>query len=128
MSLDKSYSIHQNLRLRIQVVKDADSHFLASLTSLWLNSCPLFCHFNETLDPVFLSRSKRSFVLRLGIIGSCKPADMNTRLPDKFGIGSGVKGTIALNRIEPARTSGLSNSMLAAMLAPFGIPYCHGLF
>ena len=43
---------------------------------------------------------------------------MNMLLPDNLGTDSGINGTIALNRIEPASTSGLSNSMLTAMLAP----------
>lgn len=103
-------------------MKDADSHSLASLRSFWVSSCPLFCHLNETFDPVFLSRSKRSLVPRLGMIGSCRPEDMNMSLPDKLGTGSGMNGTMALNRIEPASTSCLSNSMLAAMFAPLEYP------
>jgi hypothetical protein len=89
---------------------------------LWVSSCPLFCHFNETSVPVFHGRSKRSLVQRLGRIGSGRPADMNMRLPDRLGIGSGKKGIIALNRIEPASTSGLGNSILTAMLSPLEYP------
>ena len=46
-------------------MKDIDSHSLASLTSLWVSSCPLFCHLSETSDPVFL-RSKEIVFLLLG--------------------------------------------------------------
>lgn len=73
-------------------MKDAESHSLAALTSLWVSSCPLFCHCNETFDQFSLV-DKKIFSAASRSIGSCRPADINMYLPDELGITHNLKNS-----------------------------------
>src|SRR6476659_6252754 len=96
--------------------------------SSFVRLCPESCHFNVTFDWALVNISNNLWASAVLTIGSYRPSNNIMDLFERSGITVGEYGTIARNKIAPARDSGRLNRRLAAIFAPLEYPTAMILF